>query len=63
MIFDLKISDPSSIMEKYLKFSFNSPITASDDKKLEYAIQIISLGCFYLEFSGAICEGDGMRVL
>ena len=51
-------------MEKYLRFSFNEIYVPSEDKKLEYAIQIISLGCFYLEYySDAIREGDGIRVL
>ena len=48
------------LMEKYLRFSFNEIYVPSEDKKLEYAIQIISLGCFY---SDAIREGDGIRVL
>ena len=51
------------LMEKYLRFSFNEIYVPSEDKKLEYAIQIISLGCFYLEYSDAIREGDGIRVL
>ena len=44
------------LMEKYLRFSFNDIYVPSEDKKLEYAIQIISLGCFYLEYSDAIRE-------
>ena len=36
---------------------------STDFMTLEYAIQIISLGCFYLEYSDAIHEGDGIRVL
>ena len=53
----------NNIMEKYLKFSHNMPRMSSDDKKLEYAIQIISMGCFYMEYSDAIREGDGERIL
>lgn len=33
------------------------------DKIQEYSKQLLSLGCFYLEYSDAIQEGDGTQVL
>ena len=48
-----------------LNFQFNtkSKNLESTDKVKSYDMQLLSLGCFYLEFSDAIREGDGDRVL
>ena len=34
-----------------------------DDKVFEYSVQLLCLYCIYMEFSDAIREGDGVRVL
>ena len=54
---------PILFVEKYVNFSFYDVPKPSEDKKRGYAIEILSLGCFYLEYSDAIKEGDGKRVL
>ena len=33
------------------------------DSVQDYAIHLLSLGCFYIEYADAIREGDGGRVL
>ena len=55
--------DVSKKIEKYVNFSFYDFPKPSEDKKRGYAIEILSLGCFYLEYSDAIKEGDGKRIL
>lgn len=35
----------------------------NDDYIYQYAQQLVSLGCFYLEYDDAVKEGDGERVL
>ena len=58
----LKIS--TEIVEKFVNFSYNqSDKSTPNDQVQEYAIQVLSLGCFYLEFSDSIKEGDGERIL
>ena len=47
-----------------LNLNFNNFIRqVSTDEVNAYANQLLSLGCFYLEYSDAIREGDGLRVL
>ena len=41
--------------------SCDAPVTK--DSVYSYATQLLTLGCFYLEFRDAIKEGDGLRVL
>ena len=54
----LKIS--ADIVDKFIDFSYNrSDKSTSNDLVQEYAIQILSLGFFYLEFSNSVKEGDG----
>ena len=48
--------------------SFNSPDNSFDDSSTDdgvllYAKRLLALGCFYLEYSDGIREGDGDRVL
>ena len=58
----LKIS--ADIVDKFIDFSYNrSDKSTSNDLVQEYAIQILSLGFFYLEFSNSVKEGDGERIL
>ena len=40
-----------------------SCLPKDDDKVLQYSMLVMSIGLLYLEFSDAIKEGDGMRVL
>ena len=51
------------VVQEYVCFSFNGNEALSDDHLYNYAQQVLSLGCFYLEFCDAIKEGDGERVL
>ena len=47
-----------------LSLNFNNFVYKdTDDKVRQYSIQLSSLGCLYLEYSDAIREGDGNRVL
>ena len=41
----------------------SSSISTSGDNIYQYTQQLVSLGCFYLEYDDAIKEGDGGRVL
>lgn len=52
----------SDIVDQFIDFTFNEDRKKSTDKVQEYAIQLMSLGCFYLEFSDSIKEGDGGRL-
>lgn len=51
------------VVDKFIEFRFHKQPQQCADHVFEYAREIISLGCFYLEFSDAIREGDGKRVL
>ncbi len=60
---DLVLQLSKQIVDKFVDISYHSDRKQSDDHVQEYAIQILSLGCLYLEFSDAIREGDGDRIL
>ena len=51
------------IVDSFVDFSFKTDNTTETDHVAEYGKQLLGLGCFYLEFSDAIREGDGKRVL
>ena len=56
------------IYDKFVSFQSknadSSPeIANTDDGMCQYSVQLLRLGCFYLEFADAIREGDGERVL
>ena len=52
------------IIEKFVKFKYNNSDTnQSKDLVVEYEIQLLNIGLFYLEFQDGIKEGDGERVL
>lgn len=54
----------AKLVDSFVDFSYNRhDRSPSDDHIQEYAIQLLSLGCFYTEFSDAIREGDGNRIL
>ena len=52
------------VVDTFVDFSFGQTNCNNDtDKVEEYGKQLLGIGCFYLEFADAICEGDGNRVL
>ena len=54
----------AQLVDKYVDFSYNRhKESTSNDMVQNYAVQLLSLGCFYLEFADAIKEGDGGRIL
>ena len=54
----------SIVVDKYVSIEYNTHCsTTTDDKVLQYSKQLLSLGCIYLEFTDAIREGDGKRIL
>ena len=61
----LMYSLTSRILDKMIVFEFNNEARRSieEDGVLNYAKQLLSIGCFYLEFVDAIKEGDGERVI
>lgn len=52
----------NDLLNNYINFSYNDPHDPSPDKVEAYAKQLLSIGCFYLEFKDGIKEGDGQRV-
>ena len=64
---DVIVKISQNIVTKFVDFTF-WPTPEANHSKTEdnvrlYAIQAISFGIFYLEYSDAIREGDGDRVL
>lgn len=53
----------TKIVDSFLDLSYNSGENKQTDQLNLYTKRLLSLGCFYLEFSDAIKEGDGDRVL
>lgn len=54
----------SSIVNKFVDIKYNSaPASSSKDIVFSYAKQLISIGCLYMEFAGAVREGDRQRVM
>ena len=51
------------IVDRFIGFQFHTDVHISTDHVQEYGKQLLSLGCFYLEYSDGICEGNGGRVL
>ena len=51
------------IIDKFISFDFNEDVKVHRDKVYDYGKQLLSLGCFYLEYADAIKEGDGHRIL
>ena len=52
------------VVDSFVDFSFGQTSCNNDtDKVKEYGIQLLGIGCFYLEFTDAIREGDGNHVL
>ena len=55
------------VYDKFICLALNSRSTeyvlTDDDSISSYAIQLLRIGCLYMEFADAIREGDGQRVL
>ena len=57
------------IYDKFVQFRYNDVASppkskpSHSDLVSEYAVQLLRLGCFYQEYSDAIREGDGGRLL
>ena len=51
------------IVDRYINFAFHKVATPLSDSVHENSRQLLSIGCFYLEFADAIREGDRLRVL
>ena len=53
----------TQLVNSYVNMQFNTESPESKDMVYAYCNNLLSLGCFYLEFDDAIKEGDGERVL
>ena len=52
------------VVNKFVTFRYNSLKDRSlGDKVFQYHTRLLSLGLFYVEYSDAIREGDGNRVV
>ena len=51
------------IVEQYINLAFNTTPSPSPDNVCNYSLNLLSIGCLYLEMRDAIKEGDGDRVL
>ena len=51
------------IVDRFISFQFHTNVHKCTDDVHEYSKQLLGLGCFYMEYSDAIREGDGDRVL
>ena len=53
-----------AIISKAVSFQFNSSDKSTNvDRVQQYAVELLSIGLFYMEFCDGIREGDGERVL
>ncbi len=61
----LLLTISTNSFDSFVDILFHKPATDDNctDKVHIYAKRILSLGCFYMEYSDAIREGDGGRVL
>ena len=51
------------VYDKFVHFMFNDDNEVNtEDKVWRYSVQLLRLGCFYMEFADGIREGDGERV-
>lgn len=56
----------AAIVDTFVSLDYSGPSSdtgVSQDGVYSYATNLLTLGCFYLEFRDAIKEGDGLRVL
>ena len=55
----------NAIVDSFVFLDYKTLTTSSNtnDGVYSYATNLLTLGCFYLEFRDAIKEGDGLRVL
>ena len=52
-----------AVVDRFIHFQFHEASQRYQDSVQDYAIHLLSLGCFYIEYADAIREGDGDRVL
>ena len=55
----------NAIVDSFVLLNYNrsTDVSNTSDGVYSYAVNLLTLGCFYLEFRDAIKEGDGLRVL
>ena len=56
------------VYDRFVSFNYNNndsslKVSYASDGVCAYSVQLLRLGCFYMEYSDAIREGDGRRVL
>jgi len=60
---DILLSICEQVYDQFIGINYNSNvITNSSDSVHNYTVQLLRLGCLFLEFADAIREGDGNRV-
>ena len=52
-----------AVVDHFNHFQFHEAPQRYQDSVQDYAIHLLSLGCFYMEYGDAVCDGDGGRVL
>lgn len=61
---DIFLQGIRQVVNRFVDVSFPAPTSASDDDHVQaYAREVLSLGLLFLEFTDAIREGDGLRIL
>ena len=53
----------TQILDQYIQFSYHKPPVTFQDQTFQYTLEILSAGCFYMEYADAIKEADGERIL
>ena len=52
-----------AVVDCFIHYQFHEAPQRYQDSVQDYAIHLLSLGFFYIEYADAIREGDGDRVL
>ena len=52
-----------SIYNEFARCTYNREVKKIDDQVMEYQMNVLTIGLFYLEYRDAIKEGDGIRIL
>ncbi len=61
---DIFLQGIREVVDRFVDVSFPAPTPASNDDHVQsYAREVLSLGLLFLEFTDAIREGDGPRIL
>ena len=48
---------------EFARRTYNTEAKEIDDQVMEYQMNVLTIGLFYLEYRDAIKEGDGIRIL